>query len=402
MDDGAAPDALGGGRLLVQHALGELQAVTGNLHDVAAAPVSPDQFRSGFQNDGSVDVIGIEFVLQRLFEGFVGSAFRSADIDIASGAPVAMPPVVIEHAAPQAGVGGLLVGPEDRGDDPQPARVGLIPEAFVGHLPRHLGDIVGPDGELVDVALDVQVLFLRLDQLRLVDEIQLSHPAQDVQLAQFGPLRIRHRIETGRGLRQAGQHGHLGQAEVLQGLAEIDLRSGGKTVGALPEVDLIDVNLENFVLGETAFDLEREQRFVDLARQRLFARKEEVPRHLHGDRAGALALAAAGEVRIGGAQYAEGVHPGMLVEALVFSRQNGLFHDVRDVLDADQRAALFAEFPDQVPVGGIDTQRNLRLVVGQHLDRRQLGISQDDDDGEQGGPDQTQAGQDEDRIGEPA
>jgi hypothetical protein len=123
---------------------------------------------------------------------------------------------------------------------------------------------------------------------------------------------------------------------LLQRLAEIDLRRGGEAVGALAEVDLVDVDLENLVLGEVVLDLEGEQRLVDLARQGLLAGQEEIARHLHGDGAGALALAATGEVGVGGAQHAERVDAGMLVEALVLGREDGLLHRRRHVLDAHQ------------------------------------------------------------------
>ena len=48
------------------------------------------------------------------------------------------------------------------------------------------------------------------------------------------------------------------------------------------------------------------------------------------------------------------VDPGMLVKALVLGREDGLFHQRRNLLDADDRTALFAELPDQQAVGGVD------------------------------------------------
>jgi hypothetical protein len=43
------------------------------------------------------------------------------------------------------------------------------------------------------------------------------------------------------------------------------MRGSGETVGALSEKDLVDVQFEDLVLAEIAFDLERQQCFVEFA-----------------------------------------------------------------------------------------------------------------------------------------
>ena len=50
-------------------------------------------------------------------------------------------------------------------------------------------------------------------------------------------------------------------------LAEVGLGGGGEAVGPLAEEDLVDVDLEDLVLGEARFDLEGEQCLVDLLQQ---------------------------------------------------------------------------------------------------------------------------------------
>ena len=57
----------------------------------------------------------------------------------------------------------------------------------------------------------------------------------------------------------------------------------------------------------------------------------------------------------------------MLVEPLVLGRQDRPAHDFGDFLDLYDRSPLFAEFPEQLPLGGEDSQRDLWLVVGQGL-----------------------------------
>src|SRR5438105_1341359 len=70
---------------------------------------------------------------------------------------------------------------------------------------------------------------------------------------------------------------------------EVDVRRRSEAVRPLPEEDLVDVELEDLVLGEIRLDLEGQQHFRELAGERLLAREEERARHLHGDGAGALA-----------------------------------------------------------------------------------------------------------------
>src|SRR5438445_1399976 len=85
-----------------------------------------------------------------------------------------------------------------------------------------------------------------------------------------------------------------------------------------------------------------------------FPGKKKVPRDLHRDRRSPLSLAAAYQVGVGCPEHPVVVDPGMLVKALVLGREDGLFHQRRNLLDADDRTALFAELPDQQAVGGVD------------------------------------------------
>ena len=250
--------------------------------------------------------------------------------------------------------------------------VGLVPETVEHHLADHLGHVVGLDGGLDAFAPERHDVLLGASQLGGIDVAQLAHPAQYVLLAQLRPLRVHHGIESGRCLGQPGEHRHLSDLKLVQRLAEIGLCSRGKTVGALAQEYLVDVELEDLVLGQTRFDLEGKQRLVKLPRERLFPGQEEIPGHLHRDRAGALARAAAGEVGGGRPDHAEVIHPAMLVEAIVLGRKDRLLHQVGHGLDLDHRPAFLAEFADQLAVGAEYPQRHLGTVVGQDLERGQV------------------------------
>ena len=208
---------------------------------------------------------------------------------------------------------------------------------------------------------------------------KLLHAPQHVELALLGPLRVDHRVVGGRRLGQPGEHRRFGEGQLVEGLAEIDLRRGGEAVGALAEVDLVDVELEDLVFLEAVLDLEREHRFVELAREGFLRGQEEIPRDLHGDGAGALPAPAGSEVGHGGAHYALVVDAGVLVETLILGGQDRSLEDLGHLGDFHHGAPLLAEFADQHTLGGVHAQRNLGLVVGEDFERRQVGPGEDDD-----------------------
>jgi hypothetical protein len=127
------------------------------------------------------------------------------------------------------------------------------------------------------------------------------------------------------------------------------MRGHREAVGAPAEEDLVDVDLENLVFREILLDLEGEEYFVKLARNGLLSGQEEVACHLHGDRRGALAFSAGGEVGAGGPQDAQEVDARVLVEAVVLGGEDRLLEDRRDVLDADEGARSSPYSPIRAP-----------------------------------------------------
>ena len=189
----------------------------------------------------------------------------------------------------------------------------------------------------------------------------------------LGPPWVGDRVVCRWCLGQAGQHRRLGHRDVVQRLAEVDLAGGGKPVGALPQVDLVHVDLENLLLRQLVLDLQGQQDLVDLAGEGLLGRQIEVARQLHRDGRCALALelAQAGQA---GAQHALVVDTPVLVEVRVLDRQHGVFHHLGDLADRGELATLLAEFAQQHPVGRQHAQRQLGPVVAQAGDVGQVGV----------------------------
>jgi hypothetical protein len=101
------------------------------------------------------------------------------------------------------------------------------------------------------------------------------------------------------GLNDACDEGRLFEREVLDPLSEIQLRGRLDAVGAVPEVDLVAVQRENFRLRIAFLNLEGNQRFLDFAFPRALEADgggEQIARQLLGQRRTAGDIAPAGDV----------------------------------------------------------------------------------------------------------
>ena len=133
----------------------------------------------------------------------------------------------------------------------------------------------------------------------------------------------------GRRFGQAGKQRRFVQCQLFCRLAEIKFGRRLESVNAMAEINLVGVQGENLRLGETALDLHRQQRFLNLAMKRAVGRKEEIARQLHGQGGCALHSAAGPDVAIGGAGDAPHVDAPVPVEVLVFDRDQRLAQDRR-------------------------------------------------------------------------
>ncbi len=345
----------------------------------------------GLEHDRGDQVVEIDGLLEDPVDHRLGLGRLAGEVHVGLRPAVAMPPVVVEQPPAHGGVGRLLIRAAQRRPDGQAAGIGVLPVGLEHHLAGHLGGELGVRRQRLPQPLtDEERRFLRIFVHGVVDEAKFVHAPQHVLLAGLGPLGIGHRVEGGGRLRQSGQHRRLGDRDILERLAEVDLRRRGEPVGPLAEEDLVDVQLEDLVLAEARLDLPGQQHFAELARDRLLPREEEVACHLHGDGAGAL-LGAGTEIGPGGAHHRKIVDTPMLVEPFVLGGQNGLFHDIRDFLDLHHRPPFLAEFPQQVALGRDHAERDFRLIVGQGLQGRQCGVQQGEHQPAQQGPDERQA-----------
>ena len=153
----------------------------------------------------------------------------------------------------------------------------------------------------------------------------------------------------------------------MQRLVEVHRGGGGKAIGALAQVDLVHVELEQGVLVVVRLELAGQQDLHDLAAVGLLWTEKEHAGHLHGDGAAALRAPAGEQVAPGGARQAGDVHAAVRVEARVLDGQQRLAHALGDLLDRHELAAFLTVLGQQAAVPGVDAQRQLGLVVGQRL-----------------------------------
>ena len=133
---------------------------------------------------------------------------------------------------------------------------------------------------------------------------------------------------------QDREKGHLMQIEIADVLVEISTRGRLDAKTATPERDLVEIKLENFLLGQYAFDTRRQDHLLQLARDRIFIAKQQVLGHLLGDRRSAYRTLARTELdgvidnRVG---RAGDVDAGVTEERLVFRRKEGFDQPLRKI-----------------------------------------------------------------------
>ena len=129
------------------------------------------------------------------------------------------------------------------------------------------------------------------------------------------------RIVARRGLHQPGQHRRLTFGQILR-LAIEEMHTGrAQAVYVVAEIGVRQIAFEDLVLGQPAFQPERDQHFARLAGQRLFGRQEgELGELLRDGRSAAISGP-------GGTRDAARIDPPMRIEAPVLDSEKRL-HDM--------------------------------------------------------------------------
>ena len=312
----------------------------------------------------------------------------------------------IEAAHHGLDVAGLRIDREDRplrviGAGPARARLDRpepVPERLLGHelhrgaearvgVEPALEDHVGTEPRL-ERLLDVveEILAARAAPLggeqpevrrgdplgvRRLQESRVHHSVQHDFPSSLGRRGMVERGVGGRRARQPRQQRRLAQLQIRDRLAEVGARRRLDPVGALAEVDLVQVHLEDAILGVPTLQLEREHGLLQLALEALVRGEEEHLRELLRDRAAALGEPSAPVVLVERAQDTDRVQAEVGVEALVLGRDQRVAQRARDRRQRHEDAPLDLVLADRLVVLVEDLRALERLDRLERGDRRQ-------------------------------
>ncbi len=283
--------------------------------------------------------------------------------------------VEFEKAARQRLAGHDLVFGIERRSDRQAAVVELVLaielQEFAAHLLGEGFSREEPGARLLDNhAQRFRLIFLRLF---FGDVAVLGHAAQHPIAPLDGLLLLLEGMVIVGSLGKGSEIGHLVDTQLVKGLAEIVESGGRDAIGVQAEENLIEIELEDLVLGEGLLDALGEERLLELALGGLLARQKEVFGDLLGNGGGANQLAAAAahaglQVHHNGATDALPVQAGMVIEVLVFGRQESRNHLLGHGADRHEETAFLCIFRDERTVGGMYPRHHRGLVACELLE----------------------------------
>ena len=114
-----------------------------------------------------------------------------------------------------------------------------------------------------------------------VRDLTVLHPAMRDERTQYARRALLRGLQIapwrvgGRCIGQRGEHRGFRERHLARGFAEIDLRGAIHAVRAGAEIDAVQIELEDLVLGEQLLELTRARHLDDLARDRAVGREEK-------------------------------------------------------------------------------------------------------------------------------
>src|SRR5206468_1083893 len=131
-------------------------------------------------------------------------------------------------------------------------------------------------------------------------------------------LYVRRRRVARRRFHETGEQRGLGHRQIFRLLTEIAARRCLDAVESIAEVDLVEIQLENFRLRVQVLDLRSEDEFLNLTANCFVLRQKALTRELLRERARALRGAPVPQVGHGSERDANGVEAVVSVEVLIF------------------------------------------------------------------------------------
>ncbi len=287
--------------------------------------------------------------------------------------------VVMHQPGTQSSVGHRLQpGIQARVDDQAALRRLVLAETVDQVAPHLLAEpFAAGHGRRRPVGVGHQRFGMAGVRVGLADRVGLHHTVQHPVAAGLGSIGEAERVVVGRRFRHRGQHRRLGDREPVQRLVEIGLCGGDDAIRVLTQIGLVQVQLENALLGQHVLKPQCQQGLFDLAVVVQRVRPQHhVARDLLGDgRSADRAAGGANALQVGhrGARDREGVDALVTIEILVFGGDEGELHALRNGGDGREDASLGGELGHQMVVAVIDAAEHRRLVGAQAIQCRQIG-----------------------------
>ena len=184
------------------------------------------------------------------------------------------------------------------------------------------------------------------------DHLELHHALEDQVLPIAGDRGFPQGVVASRGFGNSGQQGALGLGQFLRVLVEIETGGLDDAPGPIPEVDFVEIHLQNLLLGVFAFIFQGQEAFLELPLDGFFAGKIFVLDQLLGDRRAPLGHFPFDHVLDQGAGDAAQVDSSMFVKTGVFNGHQGILQEDGNLVDGDPISFL-----------GQDPAHETRLVV---------------------------------------
>ena len=164
-----------------------------------------------------------------------------------------------------------------------------------------------------------------------IDQIVEHHVGAGARGGQVDVRRV-----FGRRLEQAGEHRGFREIDVARRLVEVEMRRAVDAEGAAAHIGAVEIEFQDFILGEPRLQPDRQKGFLHLALDGALVVEEQVLRQLLGDRRTALAHAAGLRVGDERARGAGDVDAEMIVETAVFGGERRLDQIVRKILQRNR------------------------------------------------------------------
>ena len=164
-------------------------------------------------------------------------------------------------------------------------------------------------------------------------------------------------------LEQAGEHGAFGERQILDVLAEIEIRRGRDAERAAAHIGAVEIELQDFLLRQVHFQPNRQEGFLDLALDRALVGQEQVLGELLRDGRTALHHGIGLDVLGHGAEQAQEIDAEMVEEAAILGGQHRIDDMVRHLVDRHGVALDDAALADLVAVAVEEGDGEIALVA---------------------------------------